>query len=145
MRKFAYILLAVLLSVGCSFDDSDILNPIPSPGNGNNDGGDEEEVPGDGPNQNIKRRPIVPNGKLQRPRFRIMEIRNDLIIRPSACGGKAMTLTVRCEATGFEQQFFGASEADELIISCNELQGEVVIITEIEGNIEIEYFILAEK
>ena len=145
MRKFAYILLAMLMGTGCSYNDSGISGDITNPPSGGGDNGGGEVPEGDGPTQPLKRRPIVPNGKIQRPRFRITLINTDLVVSPEACNTQAMTISVRCEATGFEHRIYGATETDELTIPCDELRGEVAITTEIDGDIEIEYFILAEK
>ena len=72
-RILKYVVVAVIAIVAVSCEvgmlDSSIADPGIGqlPGNGPEDG---EESPGDGvgPTTPIKRRPIVPDGKLKRPR-----------------------------------------------------------------------------
>ena len=72
-RLLKYVVVAVIaiVAVSCEVGMLDSSCPDPGvgqlPGNGTEDGG---ESPGDGvgPTTPIKRRPIVPDGKLKRPR-----------------------------------------------------------------------------
>lgn len=72
-RILKYVVVAVIaiVAVSCEVDMLDSSCPDPGvgqlPGNGKDEG---EESPGDGvgPTTPIKRRPIVPDGKLKRPR-----------------------------------------------------------------------------
>ena len=141
MRKLFYILLVMLLGVGCEADFAcnDIQDPSSSPSDPS-----EGTDPGNNPTQPIKKRPIVPSGKIQRPRFSVLTLNNEVCISPEACSATPMTLTVRCEATGFEHSVVVISPEDIMQIPFEELRGEVAIITEVANSVEVEYFILSE-
>lgn len=72
-RILKYVVVAVIaiVAVSCEVDMLDSSCPDPGigqlPGNGQ-DGGEESPGDGVGPTTPIKRRPIVPDGKLKRPR-----------------------------------------------------------------------------
>lgn len=72
-RILKYVVVAVIAIVAVSCEvgmlDSSIADPGIGqlPGNGQ-DGGEESPGDGVGPTTPIKRRPIVPDGKLKRPR-----------------------------------------------------------------------------
>lgn len=148
MRRLPYILLAMLLCIGCesNYDCTAIPDePNPDLPSGGDDPGESTPTdPGNNPTQPIKKRPIVPSGKIQRPRFSVLTLNNKVCISPEACSATPMTLTVRCEATGFEHSVVVISPEDVMQIPFEELRGEVAIITEVANSVEVEYFIFSE-
>ena len=73
-RILKYVVVAVIaiVAVSCEVDMLDSSCPDPGPGQlppgTGPDGGEESPGDGVGPTTPIKRRPIVPDGKLKRPR-----------------------------------------------------------------------------
>lgn len=138
----------MLLCIGCeSNHDCTAIPDVPNPNlpSGGNDPGETEPTdPGNNPTQPIKKRPIVPSGKIQRPRFSVLILNSKIEIHPEACNVAPMTITVRCETTGVEHSAVLTTEGDIMHIPCEELRGEVAIITEVANSVEVEYFIFSE-
>ena len=152
MRRLLYILL-MLVVVGCESNllDDAPTSPTPGPsdpgsgGDGDLGPGDTPGTPGSGQTIPIKRRPIWPGSQTERPRFAVVTLDGSIVIRLASCAEGPVTLTLRCEATGFEYSATYTADGDYVVASCCELSGEVVVITEAGDDMTIEYFELLEE
>lgn len=149
MRRLPYILLAMLLCIGCeSNHDCTAIPDEPNydlPSGGDDPGETEPTDPGTEPTQPLKKRPIVPGGKILRPRFTVLILNSKIEIHPEACNAAPMTITVRCETTGVEYSAVLNTEGDIMHIPCEELSGEVTIITSINDDVDVEFLSLDNK
>lgn len=145
MRRIFYILV-MLAMVAC--EDGYIMEPLPSPDHnpGIDDSGGEGDVPGvgDGPTKPIKKRPITPSGKVQRPRYTVYLVDLSFVLCHTSDVGPTQ-FTLRSEDRGVEHSVVLRSLGDEVRIPLDELGSEVTIITESNDEVEVEYFKLREE
>lgn len=107
MKKILYILLA-LLFVGCELDlmhdtEQDTPGDVGGDVGGGGDDGTPDDVPGHPlPSQPIKRRPITPQDKIQRPRFTIISERTVELSFDSGSTPACCSVSFRSGNTGEE-------------------------------------------
>ena len=132
VKKIAVVGTVALLAAGCAAYDFDpgVDTPIPTPP------GEEGDGEGDGgPVTPIKRRPIVPGGKLKRPRVVDIVFTDNILY----VGGTFASASVRNVATGDEIFAYPVADCDMVALPIDVTAEAYVLVLDGE---DVEYIYL---
>jgi hypothetical protein len=139
VTKIAVWSVVALLAVGCTSDEIDVNTPPPSvqpePGDGSGEGEGES---GPEPVAPIKRRPIVPDGLLKRPRVVELVFTDNIIYLK----GSFISASVRNIATG--EEIFAEPVVDsDMVAIPTDLSAEGYVLV-LDGE-DVEYLYSENK